>query len=201
VKTTASTAVATDTQGETDMRSRSRIHASILGALLVAATVPMALAQPGPALGGDRGGRGGHGPGHGGPRGLFEFLDLTDEQREDWEAAHRSHFEALKPTLEQIRDLRGQLRAELEGDAPDAATVGGYVIGIHLLDDETEAARGDLEAAIREILTDEQEEKLAAYKAANPDRHRGRGPGGPHDGPRRGGPGFGGSPGGGGANG
>jgi Spy/CpxP family protein refolding chaperone len=175
------------------MRNRPQLLGNLLGALLLAAAAPIAFAQPP----GPRDGRGMHGPGgREEARALFEFLGLTDEQREAWADAHRSHFEVLKPTFEQIRDLREQIRTELDGDSPDAATLGGYLISIHDLEGELERSRADLEAAIGEILTTEQETKLEAWKAAHPERHHG--PGGPHGGGRRpGGPGFGG-PGGGG---
>ena len=107
--------------------------------------------------------------------------------------AHKSHFEALRPTFEKIRELREQMKAELESSSPDAATVGGYVISIHQLEADLEASRDDLDGALREILTDEQETKLDAWKAANPGPRRGFGPAGPGwDGRRHGGHGPGG---------
>ena len=154
----------------------------ILAIVALTATAPLALAQPdGPG----RGPRGGMHGGHPGGRDLVEFLGLTDEQQAQWTAAHKSHFEGLRPSFEKIRDLREQMKAELESTAPDAATVGGFMIQIHQLDSELEASRGDLDAAIREILTDEQETKLDAFKAASPGR-RGFGPGGGWGGPHRG---------------
>ena len=79
------------------------------------------------------------------------------------------------------------MKAELESASPDAATVGGYVISIHQLDADLEASRDDLDGALREILTDEQETKLEAWKAANPGPRRGFGPPGPGwGGPRHG---------------
>ena len=164
------------------MKSRT-ILLPILAVLALTATAPPALAQP-PGVRGD-GPRGMHGR-HDRGGDLFEFLGLTDEQEEQWKAAHKAHFEGLRPTFEKIRDLREQMKAELEGDSPDAATVGGYVIQIHQLDSELEAGRGELDAAIREILTDEQQTKLDAFKAASPGR---RGPGGGWGGPRHGRPG------------
>jgi Spy/CpxP family protein refolding chaperone len=167
------------------MRSKTTILATLAVTALLSASAPVAWAQP------PGGPRGVHGRGHEGGRDLTEFLGLSDEQREAWRRAHKSHFEALRPTFEKIRDLREQMKAELESSSPDAATVGGYLISIHQLDADIEASRGDLDSALREILTDEQETKLDAWKAANPDRrgfgppgagwggHRHRHPGGP----------------------
>jgi Spy/CpxP family protein refolding chaperone len=162
------------------MRSKATIFATLALAALAIAATPGAFAQP------PGGNRGMHGPGRDrdGMRGLVEFLGLTDEQREDWTAAHKSHFEGLRPTMEKIGDLREQMRAELESGSPDAATVGGYMISIHQLEAELRSAHADLENALNEILSDEQETKLEAWKAANSGGHH-RGPGGP------GGPGWG----------
>jgi Spy/CpxP family protein refolding chaperone len=156
------------------MRDRLKVRGSILAALLLTVAAPAAFAQ----RGGPREDRGMHHPGgRDGARGLFEYLDLTDEQREAWTAAHRSHFEALKPTFEKMRELHEQIETELDSGSADAATVGGYMISLHALRTEIEAGREELEAAQSEILTDEQETKLEAFKAANPDRDRHHGPG------------------------
>ena len=151
------------------MRRKTTILAALAVAALVAASAPVAIAQP------PDGPRGMRGRGHDRGRDVTEFLGLSDEQREAWRAAHKSHFEAQRPTFEKIRDLREQMKTELESSSPDAATVGGYVISIHQLDDDIEALRDDLETALREILTDEQETKLEAWQAASPGR-RGFGP-------------------------
>src|SRR5262245_1089647 len=127
---------------------------SIVALVALTATAPLALAQPPGGPGGGPRDRM-HGRPSGG-RDLVEFLELTEEQREQWSALHKSHFEGLRPTFEKIRDLREQLKAELDSESPDAATVGGYVISIHQLDADLEASRDELEAAVREILTDEQ---------------------------------------------
>jgi Spy/CpxP family protein refolding chaperone len=164
------------------MKSRT-ILLPILAVLALTATAPLALAQP-PGARADRP-SGMHGR-HDRGGDLVDFLGLTDEQEEQWKAAHKAHFEALRPTFDKIRDLREQMKAELESTAPDAATVGGMMIQIHQLDSELDASRDDLDAAIREILTDEQETKLDAFKAASPGR---RGPGGGWGGPHRGRPG------------
>lgn len=194
-ETPLGTRIAADTLGDITMRHR----AMILGVAVVAfcmASAPFALAQDGPAS--ERHGMRGPG-GRDGARALFEFLDLSDQQREAWAAAHRAHGESLRPVFERIRELREQMREELEGGSPDTATVGGYVIAIHDLDGEMEASREELEATIADLLTDEQETKLEAWKAANPGRRHGPGlggfggpdgPGGPR-GPMHGGPGHG----------
>jgi len=170
------------------MRSKPTILTPLALAALVTLAAAAAFGQP---PGDERRARGMHGHGRDGGRDLTEFLGLTDEQEQQWRDAHRSHFESLRPTFEKIRDVREQLRAELEESSPDAATVGGFVIQIHELDAELESSHAELETTLRGILTDEQETKLEAWKAANPPR-RGFGHGGPGwEGRRHGGPGRG----------
>jgi Spy/CpxP family protein refolding chaperone len=148
---------------------------AILATALLIAAAPVVLAQP---PGGPGGARGWHGPGRDGGRDLTEFLGLSEEQQAQWKQAQQSHFQAMRPTFEKMRDLRDQLKSELDGSSPDAATVGGYVISMHQLEQQMEASRADLDNALKGILTDEQQTKFEAWKAANPDPHRG-GPGGP----------------------
>jgi Spy/CpxP family protein refolding chaperone len=171
---------AADTKETTTMKSRTMIQATLAAALLIAAT-PVAFAQP------PGGQRGWHGPGRDGGHDLTQFLGLTAEQQAQWKQVHQQHFEALRPTFEKMRDLRDQLQSELDSASPDPATVGGYVISMHQLEAEMKASRADLDNAIKGILTDEQQSKLEAWKAANPDHGPGGfGWGGPrHD--RRGG--------------
>jgi Spy/CpxP family protein refolding chaperone len=169
-----------DTKEKATMRKKAMILASLAAALLVAASMTTAFAQPPDEH------RGRRGPGHDRGRDVTEFLGLTEEQREAWREAQRSHFEAQRPTFEKIREVREQLRNELESSSPDAATVGGYVISIHQLDDDVEASRDELENALREILTDEQRTRYDAWKAAHPGPRRGSGP--PGHGPRHGHP-------------
>jgi Spy/CpxP family protein refolding chaperone len=171
-----------DSKEKTTMRQQAKILATFTVTALLAAAAPAAFAQP---PGGHRGGRG---PGHAHGRDLTELLDLTDEQREAWRQARRSHFEAQRPSIERIRELREQLNTELQSDSPDAATVGEYVISIREIDAALDASRGDLDSALREMLTDEQKTRFDEWKAANPGSRRGFGPGGWHDRRHRGHP-------------
>jgi len=171
------------------MKSKATMITSFVLAALMTAAAPAVFAQP-PA-GGPRGphgyGRDDHGDRRDEMRGLADFLGLDDQQREAWTNAQKSHFEALRPTFQKMRDLRDQLHAELESSTPDAATVGGYVISMHQLESDLDAARSDLDTAIRGILTPEQQTKLDAWKAANDGPRHGFGPGGPGwGGPRHG---------------
>ena len=85
-----------------------------------------------------------------------ERLDLSRAQREAWSGAWHAQVDGLLPALDEVSELRAKLREELASEAPDAATVGAYVIEIRGLADTIGAARGRLDAALSEILDDEQ---------------------------------------------
>jgi Spy/CpxP family protein refolding chaperone len=104
--------------------------------------------------------------GYGGKYPLFELLELTKAQRQIWNAARQAHVATVRPSIERLRDLRSQLSAELAGGSADAPAVGRYVIAIHECEETLAAARAELDAALIDVLTDEQAAKYAAIEAA-----------------------------------
>jgi ABC-type glycerol-3-phosphate transport system substrate-binding protein len=97
---------------------------------------------------------------------LHQFLGLSEGQHQAWIGAWRAHFDGVRPTLEQVQDLRAQLQAELASGSPDAATVGGYVIEIRELAATIGAARGQLDATLSEILDRDQQTRYEALRAS-----------------------------------
>ena len=152
----------------------------ILTALMLTVTVP-ALARPGKA---DRGeeprGFGRHGPG--GPGfGLCRLLKapelgLTDEQSARLKPLCVAQREKMGSLLQSQRDLRDEVRAELEKDAPDlerVASLNQQVAALH-----TEMARQHvaLRQSVRGELTEQQAaalKRLADQPPAERDRTRG----------------------------
>jgi Spy/CpxP family protein refolding chaperone len=165
-----------------------RTHSLLLATAIVAALPGVASAY-GP---GDRPGRGpgfGHGP-------FFDAemleerldrhadrmaraLDLTADQRAALDALRADRLDAVRPKLERMRDLGGELRSLLDAADPDPAVVGARVIELHGLRQELRAERETFDSELAKILTDEQRFAWDALREA-----RGFG----HDGP--GGPGF-----------
>ena len=163
------------------MRQRNRLLNLTTIALL--ALLPLAaFAEPGF-------GHRDRGPG----RGMFpppDYLDLTDEQLEAAEAIRESVRAEMGATRDQQRSLREQLKAALDGDNPDAATVGQMVIDMHALRAQGRAVMAEAEGRFAALLDAEQREKWENFKQLRENRrgprHRG-GPGGRFGG----GPGFG----------
>ena len=96
------------------------------------------------------------------PKLLARYLNLTASQVTQEEALFKTLGESLKAIHEQEKVLRDQLQAELEKANPDACTAGGYVVSIHGLYEQAEAALHTFDTAFSAILTPEQ---LAKYNA------------------------------------
>jgi len=113
-----------------------------------------------------------------GGAGMARALELTDEQK----AAFREVLEPHRTKMQSLRDKMRQnhqaLEAALEGDDPDPAAVGKIAIEGRTLRKQAEAHRAQMNQALREFLTPEQQTKLDVLESM---RRRGPrfGPGGP----------------------
>jgi Spy/CpxP family protein refolding chaperone len=128
-------------------------------------------------------GRAGGGPfaphhGHGGDR-VADFLELTAEQREQWDALHQELRGTIRPSFEQQRTLDQELRGLLDEASPDPAAVGTIVLQQRDNRRSIEAAHEQLKEQLAAILTAEQLDRLDAFHAARGSgrRHHGPGPG------------------------
>lgn len=187
-------------QGVIMMCFRIRIR-DLLFAFAIFAVV-FAVAQPAAA----QRSRGFGGPmagelGRHGPRGdgLPDFLGLTVEQRDEWQALHERHRTETQPRFEEIRALQQKLDAALEGASPDATTVGELMLGVRDLRGKMHASHELLKDSLAAVLTPEQAIRWEAFEEAmalvrggrggffgsGPDRGARGGPGG-HRGPRDG---------------
>ena len=90
--------------------------------------------------------------------------------------------------MEQLHELREQIHKSLEGDAPDALTVGEQTIAAYRLRQQLRAAKKERHQNLLSVLTDEQKERFEELKQRRErrgerrhqrGRHRG-GFGGPH---------------------
>ena len=96
------------------------------------------------------------------PKLLAKYLNLSATQVTQEEALFKTLNETLKGIREQEKTLRDQLPAELDKPSPNACTAGGYVVGLHDLYEDAEAALHAFDTAFSAILTPEQ---LAKYNA------------------------------------
>ena len=110
-------------------------------------------------------------PGQGGPYGrspekLFEFLQLTSEQKSAWQAIHddaRASFETL---ASRQRDAHEQMRAAMQSSDPDVCAVGRLMIQVDAAGGERRALHEATEKKALVLLTAEQKTKYEAWKAA-----------------------------------
>jgi Spy/CpxP family protein refolding chaperone len=96
------------------------------------------------------------------PRLLARYLDLSATQVTQEQALFRTLDESLRAIHQQEEAKRDQLQAELDKPNPDACTAGGYVVSLHDLYEQAEAALHTFDTAFSAILTPEQ---LAKYNA------------------------------------
>ena len=110
-------------------------------------------------------------PGHGRTAGaqIAGFLDLSEDQVEQWKGIRASHEEAAKQLLAQRRQLGQQLRNHLEGKTPDAGEVGALVIELHGVRGQLRSLHDDYVSAFVEMLSPSQRRQ---YDQVLSQRHR-----------------------------
>ena len=125
------------------------------------------------------------GEGHGGPgfrRGGFMLgrmaraLDLTDDQKASVKALMEEQRKAAEPLWQQHRELRQQIRQQLDSGSPDPATVGRLTIQASGVGKQLRDARAQTKERLAALLTPEQKTRLDALEKARGWRgHRGFG--------------------------
>ncbi len=128
-------------------------------------------------------GGGDGGPRPRGPEALFELLELSETQQEEWTLLHQDQREASRVLMKEMSSFRALIKEELDSGAPDATTVGEAMISSHQLDEEGRGLKEQLQQDTATLLDDEQ---LARYEAFMASREGGR-----RGGPRGGGGGRG----------
>jgi Spy/CpxP family protein refolding chaperone len=162
-----------------------------------AALSVMGLAASGASGPGPGSGHGFRGPQHRGPGGLFQdarLLDLSDDQRTAVHDLFRQHQDAVRPLMEQERDLHQKLRDAASQEGADPAKVGRIAIDAFKIGEQIRAQRKQMEQAFVGLLTPDQKDmwtKIQASREKQRERHKeGRGFGprpegdGPEDAPR-----------------
>jgi len=168
------------------MTMTRRVMTSLGCAALTALAVTVEAQGPGPR---EHGGGRGYGPDEPGRfQRLVRMLDLSEEQVAKLKEQRRQQRKELKPMMEQLHELREQIHKSLEGDAPDALTVGEQTIAAYRLRQQLRAAKKERHQNLLSVLTDEQKERFEELKQRRErrgerrhqrGRHRG-GFGGPH---------------------
>jgi protein CpxP len=93
---------------------------------------------------------------HHGSEGGMRALNLTEAQREQLKAMREEQHQAMRPVMEQQRELRKQIREALESGSRDATKIGQLEIQAFQLRQQMKAAHEKQQAAFLGILTPEQ---------------------------------------------
>ncbi|NNL64786.1 MAG: Spy/CpxP family protein refolding chaperone [Myxococcales bacterium] len=166
------------TKGRETMRKTTALW---LGLMLVLGTTTLTAAGDGGAWGGkggDHGFLGAH------PRMEYfhaermervaAFLELTDQQQEEWKALHEQRSGDAAAQREEMRALHERIRGLAASENPDAAAVGELVIEAHRKMSAHRAEAEAVHAEVLSILTPEQRERFEAMQSLRGDRdHRG----------------------------
>jgi Spy/CpxP family protein refolding chaperone len=144
-----------------------------LGALALAAASAYAAAAP--EAEGARGRR--HGRHEWGMAAhMARALDLTEEQRASFKQVLQETAKAQEPLRQQERELRQQIRQQLEGGSPDATAIGQLTIQAHGLAKQRRESWKGVTERLEGLLTPEQKTKLEEMKSRREERGRRTGP-------------------------
>jgi Spy/CpxP family protein refolding chaperone len=97
---------------------------------------------------------------------LTRFLDLTEDQREDFVTILKESHEMIKPLEEQQRALRRELDGILDAGGYDLALVGAYAEQIHDLGHQIRDIRKDMVKSLIEDMDEEQLRKSGIVRRA-----------------------------------
>jgi len=116
-----------------------------------------------------------HGPrGRGGPGGAG-YLDLTADQKAQIQELRQAQRPQMQELGQKLRDSQKRLREALDAASPDPAAIGAIALEGHELQKQMRKLHEDADAAMRALLTPEQQVKFDALQALR----RERGPLGP----------------------
>jgi len=103
------------------------------------------------------------------------FLDLNDQQVEQWQTALEARGETRQGSRADVHALHEQIRDLASASQPDATAIGELVIQAHQLKAEGEAEREAFHAELMSILTPDQQARFEAMQELRPERgSRGR---------------------------
>jgi Spy/CpxP family protein refolding chaperone len=97
---------------------------------------------------------------------LVQVLQPTPDQLAIWKQLREAQATAMKPLLQNARDLRGQLDTAMKATPPDPATVGKLTLALRAAREAVRAQADDSQAKFVATLTPEQKTKFEALQAA-----------------------------------
>ena len=91
---------------------------------------------------------------------IAQVLQLTPDQKPQFDSIHAELATAMKPLLDQSRAAHDQLHALLNADNPDATAIGNQAIAAHSLEKQIQASHVSAVQKVEAILTPEQKAKF-----------------------------------------
>jgi Spy/CpxP family protein refolding chaperone len=105
-----------------------------------------------------------HGPGIGGVD-IVSALNLSTDQKVQFEAVHRQLEASMQPLFEQHHAAELQLNAAADSSNPDAASVGRAYLALRAVGKQIKDAHESAKSKIDAILTPDQKAKFDAVHA------------------------------------
>ncbi|MEA2163496.1 MAG: periplasmic protein CpxP/Spy [Thermoanaerobaculia bacterium] len=100
-------------------------------------------------------------PGGGGDH-IASALNLSTDQKVQWDAIHQQLEASVKPLFEQHHAAEQQLNAAVDASNPDATEVGRAYLAMRAIDKQIKAAHESTRAKVSAILTPDQKTKFDA---------------------------------------
>jgi Spy/CpxP family protein refolding chaperone len=96
---------------------------------------------------------------------LASALNLSTDQKVQWDAIHQQLDASVKPLFDQHRAAEQQLNAAVDVTNPDATAVGRAFLAMRAIDKQIQAAHESTHAKLTAILTSDQKAKFDAMHA------------------------------------
>jgi Spy/CpxP family protein refolding chaperone len=109
---------------------------------------------------------------HGGPDPV-QFLNLTADQKTQWDALHEQLHATVQPLVEQKRSAEEQLHSLIDAASPNPTAIGNQMLAIKTIDQQIKAAHDATAAKIEAFLTADQKVKFEALRALQRPPHGG----------------------------
>jgi len=100
-------------------------------------------------------------PGGGGEH-IVSALNLSTDQKVQWDAIHQQLEASVKPLIEQHHAAEQRLNAAVDASNPDATEVGRAFLAMRAIDKQIKAAHESTKAKVSAILTPDQKAKFDA---------------------------------------
>jgi Spy/CpxP family protein refolding chaperone len=96
---------------------------------------------------------------------IASALNLSTDQKVQWDAIHSQLEASVKPLFDQHRAAEQQLQAAVDVANPDATSVGRAFLAMRAIDKQIQAAHESTHAKLTAILTPDQKAKFDAMHA------------------------------------